>query len=303
MIKLNKYLIELVNHAHLQNNHFPVMPDEIYHACKWAVSKSALDLLHKSPAHFYEYMTNHMPVESDAFRFGSMTHKCVLEPELLDHEYMSETLMGDAGLEDRRTKVYKDAKAALEAKYPKRTLVTTEEYTATKRISNNIRNHSIASSLLSGGRAEVPAFSNIIGDYPSKAKIDYVNDVHGLLIDLKTTQDASEDAFVKSVWNYRYHVQAAYYLDVFNYAQIQHAEQTGLEPKLYNEFFWVAVEKSAPYNVACYVADKDMIERGRAEYQEDMERLSKCIKDDKWPGYPEKITRISLRDWMQKKSL
>jgi exodeoxyribonuclease VIII len=126
-------------------------------------------------------------------------------------------------------------------------------------------------------------------DINCKARPDYIRQDKGLILDLKTCLDARSDPFSRSCWNYRYHVQAAYYLDGYRVATEESAEA----------FLFIAIEKAPPYAVAVYHANEDMIDQGRSEYQRDLITYAECLAKDEWPGYPEEIASLVLPRWTQ----
>jgi exodeoxyribonuclease VIII len=107
--------------------------------------------------------------------------------------------------------------------------------------------------------------------------------------DLKTTEDASPAAFARSVATYRYHVQAAFYLDGLRACDAQ-----------IDAFAFVAVEKTPPYLVAVYSADEICLARGREEYRADLLTFAECLRTDCWPGYPPFVQPLSLPAWALK---
>jgi hypothetical protein len=110
-----------------------------------------------------------------------------------------------------------------------------------------------------------------------------------LLVDLKTTQDASPAAFSKACANFRYHIQAALYLDVVN---------AHFGAQVYKNFLFIAVEKSPPHQLAIYFADQEMIDIGRREYRADLATYQTCMEYESWPGYGAgEIQPISLPVW------
>ena len=143
-----------------------------------------------------------------------------------------------------------------------------------------------------------------------------------MVVDLKTTDDASLEGFSKSIANWRYDVQHPYYLDGLRQALQQSGDQapaegaaelsaywvdqaTGMlcrcrpdfwrgEPK---HFVFIAVEKRPPYAVGVYVLDEESVEIGRAQYRADLERFAECVRTDSWPGYGDKIQKISVPAW------
>lgn len=148
-----------------------------------------------------------------------------------------------------------------------------------------------------------------------------------VVIDLKTTDDASPEGFSKSIANWRYDVQAAFYLDGLREAlrqanQLPPVEgvaelsaywvdqETGVlcrcrpdfwhgEPK---HFAFIAVEKKPPHAVAVYVLDDDSMASGRAQYRANLETLAACKANDNWPGYGDKVQTISVPAWHLRKN-
>jgi hypothetical protein len=86
----------------------------------------------------------------------------------------------------------------------------------------------------------------------------------------------------------RYHKQAAWYLHGLEQA-------TGKRP---DQFIFICVESTAPYAVAVYAADAEMIERGHDQAMRDLAKLAVCKAADHWPSYSEQIETLSLPGWM-----
>jgi exodeoxyribonuclease VIII len=187
---------------------------------------------------------------------------------------------------DRRTKEGKMLyEAFLETSEGKELIVTSEQHEQALLIAQSVAKHPKASALLSEGVAEIPVFGQL-GGMPAKCKPDFHNTKFNVLVDLKTTNDASPTEFAKSVWNFRYHVQAAMYMDLTNAKR----------------FFFIAVEKEAPFNCEIYELDEESIAIGRAEYLADIETYKKCLKTNNWHGYTEEaaIHVIGLPAWAKK---
>ena len=252
------------------------MTNKQYHGMVEYLSKSSLDQLHKSPAHFQAYIQGEKKEPTSAMNFGSLVHSVLFDQD--DYAIMPSC--------DRRTKEGKMLyEAFLEIAEGKELIVTSEQHEQALLIAQSVAKHPKAAALLSEGVAEIPVFGQL-GGMPAKCKPDFYNTKFNVLIDLKTTNDASPTEFAKSVWNFRYHVQAAMYMDLTNAKR----------------FFFIAVEKEAPFNCEIYELDEESIAIGRAEYLADIETYKKCLKTDNWHGYTEEaaIHVIGLPAWAKK---
>jgi len=149
---------------------------------------------------------------------------------------------------DRRTKVGKSTLAAWLLDHGNKTAIKPEADILVRGMSEKVKGCAHAKQFLRNGKAE-GAYYWIDGETGAKckARLDYVQD--GLVVDLKTCKDASISGFTSAVGNFRYHVQAAWYLRAYR-------ECTGLEPK---GFVFVAVESKPPHTVGVYELDADTL--------------------------------------------
>jgi len=242
-----------------------------------AVSKSDLDLIARSPAH-WKYA---IPEETPAMRIGSAVHCVVLEPESFAARYVSAPDI------DRRTKAGKEAFAEFETEHAGKIVLSVEDSVLCQRIAESVRAHPRAAALLSAGQPEVSAFWNDPEfNVRCRARYDWLTP-DGLALDLKTTQDASASAFAKSCAAFRYHVQSAWYQDGY-------LQATGELPL---GFVFIAVEKAPPCAVALYELDGDAVDYGRALARRDLARYVTARELDVWPAYPETVQPLSLPRW------
>lgn len=256
---------------------FYALPSDQYHA-EPRLNNSSIKQLLKSPAHYQAYLSaSREPTK--AMIIGSATHTAVLEPHLFDEQY----IVAPDDL-DKRTKEGKTAFAEL-LKSGK-TILTASDHAIITAIAQSVLNHFTAKTLLSTGNAEVSIYTDIDG-VPAKCRMDWLRP--GLILDLKTTDDASPSGFSRSVAQYGYDVQAAWYIDCAK------AEGLGIET-----FIFIAVEKEPPYAVGIYELDTDSIEVGRRKYQRALSIWKHCTATDEWPGYSEDIITIQMPAWAMK---
>jgi exodeoxyribonuclease VIII len=250
-----------------------------YHASP-AISKSGLDLIRKAPA-LYRWRQANPTEQTPAMRLGTLTHTVVLESEVFAHSVIARP----EGI-DRRTSAGKADWAAFELGAEGREIITNEEGAKLAAIRDAVRSHPAAAKALAGSPViEQSIFWDADG-IACRCRPDCVTE-KGLIVDLKTARDASPDGFAKSVAQYRYHVQAAFYSDGYRAA-------FGESPR---GFVFIAVETEPPYLVAVYVASADMIERGRLAYQADLDTFRECLATDTWPGYSSSPLTLDLPKW------
>lgn len=261
------------------------MTNEEYHA-HGAVSKSDLDLINRSPLHYMDSRQNRKE-QTEAMLFGSVVHKLVLEPESFAAEYAV------APKFDRRTKAGKQAWQDFSDSIGNETVISEELYTEAQAVAGAVLANPIANKLLAGGQAEQSFFwTDAETGVECKCRPDYLLRERGLVIDLKTTENASPERFAKSAYDYRYHVQAWWYLHGL--------QQCGIDA---NDFVFVAVEKKPPYAVCVYAADDLMLRLGEMEAMENLRTYAECKQSGIWYGYEKEpeIHSLSLPDWVIRK--
>lgn len=113
-----------------------------------------------------------------------------------------------------------------------------------------------------------------------------------IVVDLKTTEDASEEGFSKSIANWSYDTQDAFYRD-----------GCAAAGRPLRAFVFLAVEKSArvvegkALGVAVYYLDDAGRELGRAKYRQDLAKYAECKRANVWPCYSDDMQKISLPQW------
>lgn len=249
-----------------------------YHSSP-AISKSGLDLIRKAPA-LYRWRRDNPQEPTPAMRLGTLTHTAVLEPWRLDEDVIVAPKI------DRRTSAGKSEWAAFQIQAEGRELVEPDELAKLYAIRDAVRAHPAAAKALGMVREVESSIFWQIGDVDCRCRPDGIT-TNGVIVDLKTTRDASPDGFVKSIAGYRYHVQAAYYSDGYEAA-------FGEAPR---GFIFIAVETEPPYLVGVYVASETMILRGRADYEADLARFRECRDTDTWPGYSDAPLTLDLPKW------
>ena len=206
--------------------------------------------------------------------WGSVVHTAILEPLLFQKKFAC------ASPDLKRTA--KKAWTEFEESSGKEAL-TFEEVETLLAMAKSINAHKAASKIIAGQIEASIFWQDEDTGVLCRCRPDVINKSIGMLVDLKTCSSANPTSFSKDAYNFRYHVQAAFYLDG--------CKANGIEV---DNFVFVCVEKTAPYLVAVYAADQAMIELGRATYKANLETYKRCLHEDNWPGYSESIEILSL---------
>ena len=249
------------------------LTNEAYHASE-GISKSGLDLILRSPAH---YRFGERKEATRAMEIGTALHCAVLEPERFATDYM---LLKE--VTDRRASAYKEACKVWSAE---RVLTGIEADRVAGMQESALSNPHLAQYLNVPGRCELSVYAiDPETGVLVKCRFDKLTD-SGYAVDLKKTQDLRD--FGKSVANYGYHMQAAFYMDVYEWA-------TG--DKLQG-FVFAAVEELLPHASAPLVLDDESLDIGRMMYRKALNTYAECLNDDDWPGIACEPETIQLPSW------
>ena len=247
--------------------------NEEYHADP-AISASHLKAVMQSPYHYWSRYVDpdRKPVEpTAAMKLGSLAHCAILEPDELLQRY--------GVTPDRRSTVGRAAAEQMAAEGIE--AVTSSDMALALSMAAAVRNHPAASALLQTGKAEQSFWwDDLSSGLRCKCRPDWY--FGSTVVDIKTTTDASPQAFARSVATFAYHVQAAHYL-----AGLHGAER----------FVFVAVEKTYPHAVAVYELDADALALGRTTRDNALDVIAGCRAADVWPGYSDTVQTLSLPRW------
>ncbi len=255
------------------------MPAADYHAID-ACSASKLKAMRRSPAHCRHQIDN--PPTSEAMALGTLLHSMVLEPFSYENLYH---VMPEC---DRRTKEGKRAWALAEIEAAGKTVVKKDDFILAQAMAVSCAAHPAYPKLFDGeGHNELSIFwRDDETGLDCKMRADRIVDVPGfgtVVVDLKSTIDASPRAFAGSVHKFGYHIQAAMYLEGLAKAGIP-----------CEKFVLFAPESAPPHCVAVYAVEDESVEQGRREMRRLMATYAECVKSGVWPGYSGRIESLSL---------
>lgn len=255
------------------------MSAEAYHALPY-VSASRLKLLAKSPAHL-KYSLENPTAQTEAMRFGELVHTAILETD----RFLNSIAV--APKVDRRTSIGKKAWEDFQVENVGKIVIGAGELKQVEAIVESVKQHRVASLLVDKSKnKEVSCVAQHSSGMILKARIDAIVRSASTVFDLKTTTDASPQGFSKAIYQYGYHVQGAFYLEVLKLLgmPLEHV-------------CFIAVEKEAPYNVAVYRLSKEALELGRKQAEKLILKWQECERLNKWEGYGEGVLEISLPSW------
>ncbi len=273
--------------------HHPGLTNEAYHALK-AVSPSQIKVLGRSPLHYHDKFLaedREKRESTPAQLLGTALHTAVLEPQLWDS-----TIAVPPHSFDRRTKVGKELAAEFERESAGKIVLSPEDADQVRRMADAVRKHPAASFLLElpGRREASYTWTDLATGLECKTRPDWHSEDRRIVMDVKTTRDASRSEFSRSIANFDYHVQAAWNQGALG------AEQ----------FLSIAVENERPYAVAVYPASQAMLDAGRRRIHGGicprtgepiigaMQVLAECWKLGRWPGYGDLVQEpIDLPGW------
>jgi hypothetical protein len=267
--------------------------NEQYHASE-GISRSKLMLLDKSPYHFwYETMSGLADKQeaTPAMNIGSAFHTMLLEPVNFQREFCVKpklevlppaVLMKDVGKEqyeqvkaartivqNRNHELMEEFKQYSEGKI----LLTDEQFSKVSKMVELVNRHEIVTTLLDEAVYEQSIFWT---DKETGLQFKTRPDIWSskMVVDLKTTNNASAHSFMRSALEYGYYLQAG----------MAHEACKALG-KPFDMFVILACEKEAPHVPAIYIMKDDALQFGINQFTTYKRKLKKCLDENKWEGY------------------
>ena len=254
---------------------------EEYHSSSELSRSTAFALNKTSPAHV-KYGMDHPSPSSTPLVMGGCLHSAVFEPMKLEYEYGA-----------KPAKI--DGKSPLTNHYKAEFEHIANQNLGKRWLSQNDYNTCME---MAGAALDNPVLKDYMSDVDSimegtgyfteegaecKVRLDLFCPSAEVIIDLKSTIDASERGFAKSVRQYGYDFQACWYLESLR--------KLGYSPK---QFIFVCVEKTPPYVTACYTLEAYDIARHREPMRRACKLWASCVSSGIWPGYSDGVKTLEL---------
>lgn len=255
-----------------------------------------------SMAHFKAARDSEDKKETEALRFGKIFHSALLEPA----DYFSKVIVKpDFGKgEGSRTKKW-DWESRIGVENPSAIILKNdEEKEKVEEMIRRFHDHAISRKVMGKGKAEtVIVWTNPETGMLCKCRIDYwakvmMQDEHGvereviLMMDLKSTTDASQHAVERDAYDLAYDVAAVHYLE-------------GLSMYLgfrIDSFLFSFVEKTLPYGCRYFTADPMFLDCGHERREHVMRQVKKSQESKQWPCYPEVFSNLYLPSYIAKRA-
>jgi len=179
------------------------------------------------------------------------------------------------------SKVYKEAKQEWFDKLPENCYVIADEgkesMESIKGMIEQLKKDPTVWALLGATDYQVSCFwKDEETGLELKSRPDVAKTKKNVQIDIKTTRDASPHAFARQSTQLLYPIQAV--------MQIDGAIKTGLMPSV-EKYYWLAVEKEAPYNYALYYftdVDRSIVDK---KYRELLKKAAKALLNENPKSY------------------
>lgn len=271
------------------------LPIDLYHGdCTFGpgISSSGLRIIEsKTPMHYWAYSylnPNKLPPEpKEHFIFGDAAHKLLLGETGFKEKF--------AIRPDQWSDWRKDAAKEwrTEQQEAGKSVLVPDDLVIIRHIANQLAADPLVASGILQGKIE---HSLIWKDEPTgiwlRSRPDVIPAADGVLVDIKTTTDASDESIQRTVQKLGYAMQGA-------------LAGLGMKAALeidMTDFVLVWLEKKPPYAVNIQPVDSDWIYWARRQLRRSIDKFAKCIETNDWPGYAqvgEKSTHMP--EWLRKR--
>jgi hypothetical protein len=256
------------------------------------LSHSGSRRMRQSPFHYHALLDPLAPQKAPtpAMFAGTLAHCALLEPLYFDARYPVPPLNAKGEQLNKNSNEWKQL--AAEYRAAEREPITQAQRDLAFAQAAAMRELPEVAQLLADGHPEVSVFwIDPATGVRCKARPDWVSPVgYGsgvILLDAKTTTDASPEAFAKSCANFDYHCQAAHYTE--GYALASELEVHGM--------VFAVVESEFPFAACAYMLDDEAMEKARAKNAVARQAYAQCERENVWPGYPSTIQVLTLPAW------
>jgi len=258
-------------------------PYEEYAARHEFLRSSLLKQILVTPWHFQHSLQNPKK-ETVAMTKGTALHAALLEPESFQRRFAVVPKI------DRRVKDGKLRWQAFVEANRGKTLIQTKDVKLIQILRRSISQNSRARALLTmPGTSEASLYwTDVTTGVKLKARMDrLITEPSRLLLEVKSTGNATKRQFQKKIIEYDYHFSLAMYRE-------------GLKSQFgeYPPVVFLVIEDET-WQICLYSPDRKMLAEGHRRFRSALDTFAKCRGANQWPGYQPNsmIEEISLPRW------
>ena len=221
------------------------MPDKQQY---YPLSFSSLKAFSRSPLAFMEYKAAKRE-PTPAMEFGTLVHMATLEPD----KYRTEVAIWDGRRAGNEYKSFVEEN-------PDKRIITPKLAMDVRTAHTRLQENGLSCGLLGDLDMREKRFRIDHCGIPHTGFIDGLN--RWAVIDLKVTARVDHHSLQRTIWDFKYYMQAAIYMRA--------AEMLGYRPEAY---FIIAVESAAPHHVNVVELEPHYIARGHIEWEKLLDRF------------------------------
>lgn len=265
----------------IEDGIYPSMPMEDYLAIPRLSASGCTKILQSTPRHFRHAADNPEETEFSAITaIGSAAHILALEPHQWDKRVAvicaDDYRKKDA--QDSKNHALKDGKIPLLKKQAD--IVMAMNAALVAEIGNQ----------LDGGIAErTLLWTHEYFGVSMKSRPDWTSADNRLLVDYKTTANASPGHFARRIADNGHHIQAALTTQA-------HEVLTGITPS----WLWIAQETEPPYVTVVYRPAPSVLHIGADLASSAIETYAECLRTGNWPAYADSPVLIGLPSFVER---
>ena len=255
-----------------------VITNAEYHGRKTHLSSTNIRTFKKNRKQFEYSLTHDLVKQTKAMADGTAVHAFFLERDKFDTDFVIKpadmrlnTKAGKEWAQEHQSKIIIDSELGDNLFEMEKSFMDSPA-----KLIHDIK-----------GQTELSYFWDDLGTIKGKCRPDWISDDGEIVVDVKTTTDASPRGFQKSISNWGYHLQLGWYL--------RGLRKLGLPAE---QFIFIAIEKTPPFCVGVYRANQDMINFAMKELDQLMPEIQTAMVSNEFPDYTPEITSIGLPPWM-----
>lgn len=258
-----------------------VHPDisiEDYHADKSWFSSTGLKHAKRSMKEFKYFLDGKLDSgRKQCFDFGNAFELALLSPEEYKSKVVDESVIMDELFDSekpRATKRYKEWVAGQDGKY----IISIEDKITIEEMLVSCSSDKTISRLIENIEYNYSLCWVSDDGLQLKARPDICKAKKNVVVNLKTTTDASPSSFSKDMVNFDYPFQATH--------EIEGCLRSGFMDSVDN-YYWLVVEKNRPHNAVLYEFMPEDRQACKFAYDEVMSRVARAVHHNHFGGYEE----------------